>query len=97
MNGPGLYTKTAERRYIIRGYGVDHVFDVSDVAKHHLAIALLVVAGGDDVVAVAEPGHVGAARALMALQITENKQTIKRSKCSQGSRCEDPRSSTRGF
>ena len=67
MNGPGLYTKTAERRYIIRGYGVDHVFDVSDVAKHHLAIALLVVPGGDDVVGVAEPRHVRSTRALMAL------------------------------
>ena len=65
--GRGSTPRPAGKAYVVGGDGVDHVVDVADVAKQNLAVALLVVAGGDDVVGVAEPRHVRSTRALMAL------------------------------
>lgn len=53
-------------RAIVCGDRVYHTVDVANVAKNHLAVALLAVSSGHDVVAVSQPCHIRPARTLMA-------------------------------
>lgn len=69
MKGPGLYTGLDRQSNIVCGDRVYHTVDVANVAKNHLAVALLAVSSGHDVVAVSQPCHIRPARTLMALGV----------------------------
>lgn len=65
----------ASQDYVVGGDRVDGAVDVPDVAQNHLAVAATTVSRRHQVIAVAQPRHVAAARRRVALTVISRSET----------------------